>query len=529
MVNESSQDSPLLEQWCPMGILSMASGRRIRARSLGERFARPQLECLEARWTPYAASGNAWAHPELVTLSFMPDGTNVGGPGTDLFAQFNTWFGSPSAWQPAFLKAAQAWAQQTNLNFTLIGDDGTGLGAGDYQQGDPNEGDIRIGGYDFFAAMGDPNTLAYANMPPPINNYSIAGDITFNTYQIWNINGFDYDVQTVAMHEIGHALGLGHSTLGSSVMFPYYNGLKTGISSDDIAGIRSIYSLGLARSPDAYDAVASNGTTATATNINSLIVPTSLTAQTARLDVTTTSDLDYFKVTVPAGTNGSMTVSVQSAGLSLLAPNLRVYNSAGTQLTTLSGTGYTGSTVNYTRAVATNQVYYIRVGGANTTSFGTGAYVLSLKFGTAPLPAVVPPNTQILDGNPLSAGGFWGDTIPGTESEAWDGFTGSTSHHTHAFPSAGAFGQAQSLVSSVWAALQGEHRGGSDVQVSDATPAKADHGLRTILSAADTRVSALEDDKPSSSDLTADSAEEASDVWFTGLDWMSNLLSFLSE
>jgi len=513
-----------------MGNHSLFKGRCVRARHLTERFARPQLEYLEDRWTPYAASGSAWVHPELITLSFMPDGTDVGGVYTDLFTQFNSWFGSPSTWQAPFLKAAQAWAQQTNLNFTVINDDGTGMGAGAYQQGDSNEGDIRFGGYDFFAAMGDPYTLAYANMPPPLNNYSIAGDITFNTYQVWNINGvWDYDVFSVAAHEIGHALGLGHSSLGSSVMYPYYNGLDTGLGSDDIAGIRSIYSGGLPRSPDVYDAAASNGTFATAKSISSLIDPQTLTAQTPELDVTTTSDLDYFKVVVPAGNNGQMTISLQSQGVSLLAPNLRVYNSAQTQLYTGSGTGYTGSTVSFTRAVSTNQTYYIRVDGANTTSFGTGAYVLSLKFGTAPLPPVVPPNTQILDGSPLSAGGFFGDTIPSEENEAFDGFSASPGRHGHGPGSVGAPGRPEDLVASVWAALQEDHRGVRVGQDSDATPANADHGLgrlRTTLSSVDTRNSAQEDEKDTPSDVTADGPPpEVSDFWFTSIGWMSDLLN----
>ena len=51
--------------------------------------------------------------------------------------------------QNLFLKAAQLWAQQTNINFSLVSDNAADWGTGNYQQGDPGYGDIRIGGYIF--------------------------------------------------------------------------------------------------------------------------------------------------------------------------------------------------------------------------------------------------------------------------------------------------------------------------------------------------------------------------------------------
>jgi hypothetical protein len=43
--------------------------------------------------------------------------------------------------------------------------------------------------------------------------------------------------------------------------------------------------------------------------------------------------------------------------------------------------------------------------GANTTAFGTGAYGLSLNFGTGDSPTIPLPNTQTANGTPLSGGG----------------------------------------------------------------------------------------------------------------------------
>ncbi len=362
---------------------------------------RPYLEALESRTVPYAATGNAWPHPQLVTISFVPDGTNLGGPSSSLISTFNGWFGSATAWQNAILKAAQTWAAQTNINFSVVSDNGTGSGGGNYQQGDPGMGDIRIGGFNF----NDTSLLALADMPPPVNNYSAAGDFELNTGQPFNINGLDYDLYSVALHEIGHSLGLGHSTDYYAAMYPYYTGVLPGLDSDDIAGIQSVYSHGAGRSPDAFDAVASNATTATASDITSQINTTSLTALVTGLDVTTSSDVDYYKFTAPANSSTSATVTVQSSGLSLLAPSLKIYNAAGTLLTSATGSGDFGSTLSKTFSITPGQTYYVRVAGANTTVFGTGAYALTLKLGTTAAPAVPLPNTATPIGNPISGGG----------------------------------------------------------------------------------------------------------------------------
>jgi hypothetical protein len=355
------------------------------------------LESLETRIALYATTGNAWPHPELITISFVPDGTNLGGVKSNLFATFNAKW-STSYWENQILRAAQVWAQRANINFTVVSDNGAATGSGNYEQGDPAMGDIRIGGYNFGSS-----TLATAFLPPSANNYSIAGDIDINTGQVWAIGG-TYDLFTVAAHEFGHALGMGHSTTASAIMYGTYNSRKSDLTTDDIAGIQAVYG---SRQPDRYDAGNGNGSFATASDITSQINASTLTASISSLDILTTSSSDYFTFTAPAQTSNNLTVNVQSSGLSLLAPSMTVY--AADQCTVLgavSGTNRMGNTLSLNiHGVTAGQRFYVKVGAADSTAFGTGDYALTLNFGEGPSPTVGSPNTQTSDGSTTSTGG----------------------------------------------------------------------------------------------------------------------------
>jgi hypothetical protein len=354
---------------------------------------RPQLETLESRTVPYSASGNVWPHPQLVTVSFIPDGANLGGPSSNLFSTFNSLFGSASAWQTPILRAVQTWAQQANLNFTVIGDNGTSSGGGNYEQGDSAIGDIRIGGFNF----SNSGILALGYQPSAVNNYSIAGDIAFNTGQIFNVNGGDYDLYTVALHELGHALGLNHSSSASAVMYSSYLGAMSGLGSDDIAGIRNIYG---PRSD-----TTSNSSFSTALDLTSQINAATLTAKLSNMQIASTSDVQYYKFTVPAGASSTSAIAVDTKGLSLLAASLRMYNSSGSQIAAATGSGYYGSNPTANVSLTPGQTYYLRIAGANTSAFGTGAFGLVLNFNGGTTPVVTGPSTQTPNGNPRNGGG----------------------------------------------------------------------------------------------------------------------------
>lgn len=92
---------------------------------------------------------------------------------------------------------------------------------------------------DSYPFDGPGKVLAHTFYPAPPNPEPIAGDMHLDADERWQV-GADVDLFTVALHEAGHALGLGHSDQPGAVMYPYYRrGAK--LSADDIAGIQDLY------------------------------------------------------------------------------------------------------------------------------------------------------------------------------------------------------------------------------------------------------------------------------------------------
>src|SRR5262249_45093588 len=111
---------------------------------------------------------------------------------------------------------------------------------------------------------------------------------------------------------------------------------------------------------------------------------------TLQADITTMSDVDYYKVTAPSGGDGTLTVSVDARNLSLFDPKVTVFNSSGTQLATASAAIYGDvATVTLTGLVA-GQPYSLKASGATTDVFGMGAYKLAAQFGGFTPPTINP-------------------------------------------------------------------------------------------------------------------------------------------
>ncbi|XP_059223657.1 matrilysin [Stomoxys calcitrans] len=113
-------------------------------------------------------------------------------------------------------RAFDVWSQYSNLKFHRVYDTSADIivGFGSQYHGD---------NYPFDGAG---NILAHAFYPYEMGSWG--GDVHFDEDENWKENSPDLsqgvDFYTVALHELGHSLGLAHSPSHSSIMFPYYKG-----------------------------------------------------------------------------------------------------------------------------------------------------------------------------------------------------------------------------------------------------------------------------------------------------------------
>ncbi len=364
----------------------LANPIRDAANTTRRRSLRPVLEGLEDRMLLYAVTGDHFSMGSRITWSIMPDGTNLGGIPSNFVSTMNQKFGAGN-WINSINDAFAQWEAVANVNFAQVPDDGAPFGSGTYQQGSPEFGDIRIGGLALSSG-----TLSLTLIPPPANGGSDSGDIFFNTTQNFHINS-DYDLQSVAIHEIGHALGVGHSTDINAVMYPYYGGVEQSPNTDDINGVQAVWGR---RQEDPFVVNTGNLTAARAANVTSFMTASNNQVYLPGLNVVNPSEGYWFKVTTPANTSGTLTAQVQSTNLSELSPRVQIYNAALQGLVQLSApTNAYGATIAVSTSVTPNTTYYIKVLASNPTATGAGAYAMTLNMGNGSIALAPPPNTFV--------------------------------------------------------------------------------------------------------------------------------------
>jgi hypothetical protein len=135
----------------------------------------------------------------------------------------------------AVRQAARAWDDATALTLTEV----------------PADGDIVVswaasgyGNRHFFDGPG--GKVAQTYYPYSGGAVWYDGDIILDESENWvtgtPTQGFPYQVHlpTTVMHEMGHALGLPHSSVQTSVMWPVYTGVR-GLAPSDVANAQALY------------------------------------------------------------------------------------------------------------------------------------------------------------------------------------------------------------------------------------------------------------------------------------------------
>lgn len=368
-------------------------GRRDR---VGRRVSRlrPGCEAMEPRslltasglGADYTLMGGAWDASRPITYSIAPDGVAWDQGTNDVNARLNAAYGG-TAWRASVARALQTWAVAANLNFVPVGDGSFGFNAPGEQQGDPRFGDIRIGGYDF----GPTTTVAQTYGPPP-NGQTGAGEVELDTANNF-APGSKYDLQTIALHELGHSLGLGESPRPSSIMYTYYSGVRQSLSPYDVEGIRAIYG---PRAADRFQAQGRGVSPATAVDLTPSLSPDNQ-GELAGVSLDAIGDVEYFSVTAPRLGGATMRVAAQASGYSLLSPKISVIDpSTGASIATDAHPDRYGDlALASVPNVQPGHRYLIAVSGATGDAFAVGSYAAQVGFsgGTplaAPAPAPVP-------------------------------------------------------------------------------------------------------------------------------------------
>jgi hypothetical protein len=186
--------------------------------------------------TPVRACAGALTSQGQVTQSIPLVGEGWDGPGlggADLkyaFVHMTEKLPADSA-QAEIVRAFAEWAKYAKLTFsptaTVTGPRTIAVLFAGGAHGDP---------YPFDGSGG---ALAHTFYPFPVNAEPIAGDMHFDNDESWRI-GTDIDLFSIALHETGHALGLGHSDKPGDVMYPYYR-QTVGLSPNDIAAVLQLY------------------------------------------------------------------------------------------------------------------------------------------------------------------------------------------------------------------------------------------------------------------------------------------------
>ncbi|MEM9270549.1 MAG: M57 family metalloprotease, partial [Pseudomonadota bacterium] len=217
--------------------------------------------CLSAQSGDGAAtsgSGSAASSTSYALLGTKWGSSTGGTTGGTVTWSFNAAVGSAMISQSAYRNAVQdafdRWEEVVDINFVRVSDNSNAdieLAWDDNSAdglGSPG-GTVGIAGYSFF---GSPS--GYARLASADIRFDIA-DFNLNASSSQVDNDIFYEV---ALHEIGHTIGLGHVSDGTQIM-NFSIGSQRGLGEGDIAGAQLLYGAAAAPQPPSTSFTGSNG------------------------------------------------------------------------------------------------------------------------------------------------------------------------------------------------------------------------------------------------------------------------------